>query len=53
MRADHGKIDENPRVADGLDLYGMVTGTVSVAPGGRLEFRGDERFARDEVTGVG
>lgn len=40
MGAEHGKIEGNLRVADGLDLHGMVTGTVSVAPGRRLEWRG-------------
>ena len=40
MRAEHGKIEGNLRVADGLDLHDMVTGTVSVAPGRRLELRG-------------
>ncbi len=40
MRAEHGKIEGTLRVTDGLDLHGMVTGTVSVAPGGRLALRG-------------
>jgi cytoskeletal protein CcmA (bactofilin family) len=40
MSAEHGKIEGNRRVADGLDLHGMVTGTVSVASGGWLELRG-------------
>jgi hypothetical protein len=40
MRAEHGQIEGNLRVADGLDLHGMVTGPVSVAPEGRLELRG-------------
>ncbi len=40
MRAERGKIEGNLRVADGLDLHGMVTRTVSVAPRRRLELRG-------------
>jgi len=40
MRAEHGKIEGNLRVAGGLDLHDMFTETVSAAPGRRLELRG-------------
>ncbi len=40
MSADRGKIEGTLRVADGLDLHGMLAGTLSVAPGRRLELRG-------------
>src|SRR5215207_11023058 len=40
MRAEHGKIEGNLRVAGGLDLHDRFTRTVSAAPGRRLELRG-------------
>jgi hypothetical protein len=51
MRAEHGKIEGNLRVADGFDLHGMVAGTVSVVPGRRLELRGTD--CRDLVLEEG
>jgi cytoskeletal protein CcmA (bactofilin family) len=51
LGAEHGKIEGNPRVADGLDLHGVVTGTVSVAPGRRLGWRGT--VCRDLVLDEG
>ena len=51
VRAEHGKIEGNLRVTDSLDLHGIVTGTVSVAPGDRLESRGT--FCRDLVLAEG
>jgi hypothetical protein len=51
MRAEHGKIEGAQRVADGLDLHGMVTGTASVAPGRRLKLRGT--ICRDLVLEEG
>ena len=51
MSADHGTIEGTRRLADGLDWHGMVTGTVSVAPGRRLEVRGP--VCRDLVREAG